>query len=139
MDFAHAGKTGIDPIQRTKLWLLIVREKKNWSNAKVHCENSGGKLFSDRDGSVAQLQFIVGKFGVHRESADSTQWVTIDEKLVPDNKILWGSRAGNQEPDLGDALCIVSWAVTSGLQYLHDDIGLPEYSFLCDLKREALY
>ena len=142
LDFAHGGKTGVDPTERIKKWLVFVTEKKNWNKAKVHCENLGGKLFSDLDGTVTQLEFIVGKFGytpmwfgVHRESAASTQWITIDGELVPDNKILWGPTAGNPEQDMGEAIRVVMWSSNDVLYYLHDDGGNIGYSFLCDLKK----
>ena len=131
----------MDPVERTKLWLLFVAAKKNWNDAKTDCELLGGKLFSDLDGTASQLEFIVSKFGftpmwlgVHRENAASEQWIEIDGKAVPDNKLVWGPNEKNPEPDLGDQLRVVLWSVNNELRYLHDDAGLHENSFLCDLK-----
>ena len=142
VDIAHGGKTGVDPIERTIKWLLFVPERKNWNDAKVHCESLGGKLFSDLDGTEEQLNFIVETFGyvpmwfgVHRESAASTQWVTIDGKLVPDDKILWGSgNPDDPEPDMGEATCVTMWASPGVLKHLHDEANIQKHEILCDLK-----
>ena len=38
--------------------LKVVKERKNWTEARTHCEEIGGKLFSDLDGSLAQLNIL---------------------------------------------------------------------------------
>ena len=38
--------------------LKIIKERKDWWAARTHCEEIGGKLFSDLDGSLDQLNTL---------------------------------------------------------------------------------
>ena len=107
VDAAHGGKElEIDtPVER----LRLERDKKSWSEAKENCEMLGGKLFSDLNGTEAQLQFLLDKMGGERHwvgisSEDHESWNTTDGETVDGDHLLWN----NGEPNgKGSENCVI--------------------------------
>ena len=139
VDIAHGGIQSTDDTERTKYWLKFVPDSVIWLKGKSTCESLGGKLFSHLDGTPAQLEFFVDKFGstsmwmgLYRESAESFQYITTEGKAVPDDLIYWHQK----EPSYGQDLYVVLYVnkFTKEMQYLHDALVTEPASPLCDLK-----
>ena len=136
-DYAHGGKRGSDLAEKEE-WLKFVATKKSWVDARKHCQDLGGELFSDLNGTAAQIEFIVNQFGfrvmwlgVYRETKESTQWVTTRGEKVPDELIYW--EPNSQEPKMGRDKYVKIHAVGKKLKYLRGGSGARR-AFLCDMR-----
>ena len=69
--------------------------RKTWSAARDHCVDTGGKLFSDVDGTKEQFGFLLAKMdgknhwlGIYTE--DQVTWRDIDRKVFDYSNLVWG-------------------------------------------------
>ena len=73
-------------------WYRFVREEKNWFHAIDNCRDLGGKLFSNLNGTVSQLEFLDNKLGscgwIGGRKTDNA-WRNDDMIIIPSEKILW--------------------------------------------------
>ena len=140
-DFAHGGKNGSNETLRVFHWLKIVHLIKMWDEAKDNCEQMGGKLFSDVDGTPEQLNFLAKRFdyrsqwlGIYRMEASSTQWITTDGKSLGD-ELLYLDTGTNVEPDMGNNMYVAIYCNNNRqLRYLHDATSNMKYRSICDMR-----
>ena len=65
INVAHGGVPGSER-SRIFSWIRWIRTKKTWTDAKQNCEQLGGKLFYNLDGTIEQLLLFHGKFNGER-------------------------------------------------------------------------
>ena len=77
-DSTDGGTQIIGEKEQIQIWVKYFPEKGSWEKAKHHCEQIGGKLFSNLDGTADQIDFFVEKFnfqvlwlGIYRTKAPS--------------------------------------------------------------------
>ena len=58
----HGGKKN-NKVDVVTSWLKFIRAPQSWAEAKVACENVGGHLFYELNGTDDQLQFLYDKMG----------------------------------------------------------------------------
>ena len=58
VDFAHGGLKGDEKSEEITKRLRIVSATKNWWDADSNCRQLGGLLFSNLDGTAAQIQHL---------------------------------------------------------------------------------
>ena len=69
--------------------------------------------------------------GVYRETIDSTQFVTAEGEVVPNDLIYWETG----EPDFGvDQYLLLYIRPGAKMGYLHDTLEHDTNGYLCDLK-----
>ena len=69
-------------------------QKKTWDNAKEHCEQIGGTLFSDVDGSKEQLDFFHQRIGWKSAwlgiyTVDRNSWLNTEGIPISDSRLHW--------------------------------------------------
>ena len=73
-------------------WYRFVHERKNWDEANGNCRDLGGKLFSNLNGTVSQLEFLHNKLGscgwIGGRKTDNA-WRNDDDVVIPSEKIIW--------------------------------------------------
>ena len=109
LDAAHGGKVGNDSSRTKGMWLKFVKELKTWSAARDHCEDIGGKLFSNVNGTSEQLAFLVDKMqrkyhwlGIYLDNHDN--WRDIGE-IIKNGRLVWGPRQPNNINNNDIAVC----------------------------------
>ena len=76
-------------------WYKFVREGKTWLEAKANCEELGGKLFSNLNGTASQLEFLSNKLGScgwiggYATSLSLSRWRKVDGGIIPSENIVW--------------------------------------------------
>ena len=138
---AHGGKLGSNETNRNT-WLRFILEYLTWHDAKTKCESLGGILFSDVDGTRAQLEFLAKKcyyiaawLGIFRETMESQDWVTTTGQQVNKSLLFWDPNAGGREPSMRGDMFIVIFSIRSETHYLHDTYpGLGRFS-ICDMRQ----
>ena len=139
--FAHGGKLGSNESDR-KTWIRFILQYLSWNEAKIKCENLGGILFSDVDGTRAQLDFLANKsyyigawLGIFRETIESQDWVTTTGQKVNNSLLYWDPNSGGAEPSMGGDMFVVLHSDGSKLYYLHDTYeSFPRFS-ICDMRQ----
>ena len=104
---AHASSTCNEKLSEVEIieWYRFVHEEKYWEEAILNCRNLGGKLFSNLNGTVSQLEFLqnkVGRNGWIGGWESGNDWRNDDQEIIPSEKIIW---AGN-EPVMGGYMYI---------------------------------
>ena len=75
-------------------WFKIGSDDKNWMDSKLFCEEIGGELFSDVDGTTEQLDFFFEVFGERKYwlgiyRTDLRSWRNIKGNEVPNEYLKW--------------------------------------------------
>ena len=90
-------------------WIIKSPKGSPWPEAKSFCESIGGKLFSNLDGTKAQLDLVYKMeersywLGVYTEKLiQKNKWKNIDGNAINSEKIYWDSNSGY--PKDNDAL-----------------------------------
>ena len=112
-----------------------------WDEARDNCEQMGGKLFSDVDGTPEQLDFLAQRLGyrtqwlgIYRTEASSTQWITTDGKAVDDELLVWYTGT-DIEPDMGNSLYVTIYCDDNHqLWNLHDAETHLKFRSVCDMR-----
>ena len=84
-------------------WVMFVREKKKWVDAKKICEGVDGHLFDSLNGTEEQLLFFVEKFNTDNywvgiwtlPGSNQTEWKNMKDEVVSQDILLWN----NGQPD----------------------------------------
>ena len=91
---AHGGlNTCEKDVLEVMEWVKFVHNAVFWQEAVDYCENIGGQLFYNINGTLEQLQFFASKFtrayfiGLWTE--DYVIWKTLDGKVVPGELLFW--------------------------------------------------
>ena len=136
-DSTDGGTQIIDEKEQIQIWVKYFPEKGSWEKAKHHCEQIGGKLFSNLDGTADQIDFFVEKFnfqvlwlGIYRRNSESTEWITTEGKVVPDNLLLWNMNENFRQPDLGSGQYAL---IFTDPRKLHNASEFLNCSFCCDM------
>ena len=129
--FAHGGNPGEQNSRIIFERLKIVEERKNWNAAKSHCESIGGKLFSNLDGTPAQVNKLAS---LQNENSfwlglklKGGQYERAEGGFIPWGKIRW--RSG--KPDMTGELHLM--LVAGGLNKVDDFYGTSLAAFFCDM------
>ena len=132
-DYAHGGEVGSDDKKRVHQWLRWVRVDKSWPVAKQNCQDLGGKLFSNVNGTKEQLEFLIEKLdisvhwlGIYREM-DSTAWITTDGVTVSADELFW--KPGNVQPKMDNS----HRYVTNYDKNLHSGDAYQPVASVCDM------
>ena len=99
-NFSHGGiETCLGNSENIVEWLKWVNTRSNWAVSRLHCEQIGGKLFDDLNGTSAQLQFMYYKLhdlclhigywvGVTRTTV-SDPWMYLNGTPIAEERLLW--------------------------------------------------
>ena len=71
IDIAHGMNPGSNIAVEVITWYKWIKERQSWEEAKVNCEEMGGKLFYKVNGSKIQLDWLSEKF------VDTCHWLGI--------------------------------------------------------------
>ena len=132
VEAAHGGHVGSEEHERVNYWLKFVHEKKSWDDASDGCEQMNGSLFSDVDGTKAQLKGFREKLqnaywlGIYTE--DHNVWKNVEDQPIPSGKLRWdkgqpNNKNGNQ-----------FWVMAISNDYLHDEPETNKLKSICRLK-----
>ena len=71
-----------------------MHEKKSWHDARAHCEELGGKLFHNMNGTCDQILFLMAKMnnephwlGIYTENHED--WKTVDGQVIDNGLLEW--------------------------------------------------
>ena len=85
LEAAHGGVMSQQPLGRTIQEYIFVKQELGWFDAKIHCQNLGGSLFHDLDGTTEQLDKFMtrlepGRYwlGFERAPPNSENWKNVD-------------------------------------------------------------
>ena len=132
---AHGGKlTGSQDVEIVS-WIKWVKTKRPWAKAKAFCESMNGVLFSDLDGTKAQLDFFSEKMdeqshwlGVYEKSRNV--WYDIKGNLMQEKELYWGF----EEPSANGGGVVFNRITPKGARkFLHDRKDDVENYFFCDM------
>ena len=91
---AHGGRNCDGDTEQILEWFRSVHERLKWEEAKTNCEEIGGKLFDNLNGSLSQLELLSQKadhqdFYVGVWSSDGVIWRRGNGEVIPAEKLLW--------------------------------------------------
>ena len=94
IEAAHGGSKGESEAEKTVLWLKFVKERLPWQEAKENCIKIGGNLFSNVDGTKAQLVSLLSKMenqnhwvGIFTE--DHQTWKAVNGSIIDGKYLFW--------------------------------------------------
>ena len=128
---AHGGKQAKGNATKIYSWLVFVREKMNWYNAKSKCETLGGKLFDNLNGTSQQIRWLREKMGrrfwVGIYSEDYVTWKSTSGEAIPNSSLFWQSGSPVMDEER-------YYVTTRQVQNTLSNIpGTSRRMFICDL------
>ena len=151
-DSFYGGKSDCETY-RVHEWFKWINELKTFTDAKLHCDNIGGQLFGDINGTIQQYDFLIKKQNYQ------SFWLGISDKATSDvylslngndvtRHIIWAWPGSNAaEPSRGPnefTVCMcLEWHQTEpgSYQYFHDAPQQFTFRFPCSMvwKNICLY
>ena len=130
--FAHPEITREEKVLE---WFRWIKQEMHFIEAKNYCEQIGGKMFSNVDGTKSQLEFFWEKLdsqihwlGIFTD--DHVVWKSIDGLPIDDSLLIWHPGQPNNVDNSQ------FYAVNSPPIYL-EDMADTGYWFICDMKNYA--
>ena len=136
VDFAHGGIQGEDNTENVTVWMKFVNEVKTWQQAKENCEQIGGKLFHDLDGTQTQIDLLLEKMdradhwlGIYRDT--SSVYRTVENKTIDKSLLKWraGEPTETTEHHVGNSVVLL---VNRGLNDFSEQKLLQS---ICDMRK----
>ena len=97
---AHGGVEGNNQSEKVVSWIKFVNQSMTWDECKTHCEALGGILFWIVDGTIGQLEFLLGKMeqksfwlGIYTE--DHAVWKSVTGEIMGEELLFWLSGQPN--------------------------------------------
>ena len=130
--FAHPE---ITREQKVFEWFRWIKQEMHFFEAKNYCEQIGGKMFSNVDGTESQLEFFGEKLdnashwlGIFTD--DHVVWKSVDGIQIDDSLLIWNPGQPNNMDN--NQFYVVNYPPI----YL-EDMADNRYWFLCDMKNYA--
>ena len=140
IDSAHGG-VGESESERVVFWIRIIYELLTWDEAKMNCENLGGNLFDDLNGTTAQLDMIIQNIakqnqlyflGITTTSHTSNVYYKMDGTVLDNSLLLW---SWENEPSQGPLETVLILCPRHDVfpMYLHDAAYNNSFCSICDM------
>ena len=140
IDSAHGG-VGESESERIVFWIRLIYELLTWDEAKMNCENLGGNLFDDLNGTTAQLDMIIQNIAVQNQlyflgitttSHTSNVYYKMDGTVLDNSLLLW---SWENEPNQGplETVLVLCPSVEFWPLYIHDAPDQNTYYSICDM------
>ena len=138
VDSAHGG-VGEFESERVVFWIRLIYDLLTWNDAKMNCENLGGKLFDDLNGTRAQLDMMIQNIAVENQLyflgittfPTSNVYYKMDGTILDNSLILWSEREPSQG-NLETVLCLCPRHDTIPM-YIHDASYNLKFCSICDM------
>ena len=137
---AHGG-VGESESERVVFWIRLIYELLTWDEAKMNCENLGGNLFDDLNGTTAQLDMIIQNIAVQNQlyflgitttTSTSNVYYKMDGTILDNNLILW---SWEKEPsrETSETVLALYPGHDKWPKYIHDAPYNSKFCSICDM------
>ena len=139
IDSAHGG-VGESKSERVVFWIRIIYELLTWDEAKMNCENLGGKLLDDLNGTAALLDLMIQNIavadkyfflGITAITPSSKVYYKMDGTILDNSLILWAEGQPSQE-NL-EHLLVLCPSLDMCPMYIHDAPDTMIFRSFCDM------
>ena len=134
MEAAHGGN--VSDTRRNFVWYKFVKERMTWHDARAHCVEIGGELFSDVDGTEVQLQFFqtrLGRYWLGIYTEDHQVWKTIHGEVVSKGLLAWADGQPNNAGGNQFAVACTATGKNRDQARLFDGPFTEKRSFSCNM------
>ena len=134
IEAAHGGTVGSKQNERVNYWLKFVHERKVFDDARDGCEQMNGTLFSDVDGTEAQLKGFLEKLhskhwlGIY--TTDHIVWRNLEDDPIPNAKLRWNTAEREPNNEGNEQF----WVMVGTNASLHDTRNIRNLKSICRLK-----
>ena len=137
---AHGGVDGDLDSEEITLWVLLVKEKMTWIEAKNNCDALGGKLFWNlnvRWTKVRSLWTQLGEedywIGIHTD--DHIVWKNVHNEVMQDSLLNWRSGEPDNNQDSEYVVAVKGIESSAGSRWVRlsdEDVNL-QLASVCDM------